>query len=98
MTLPMPRSGPSTGRPPTVAEAQSQQKTLRAQVFTSDDHPPIVTAAGFDLAYDTRSERAAAAVVVLEVATLTRVDVATAVGHALVPYTPGLLAFREAPC
>ena len=33
----------------------------------------------------------------LEVATLARVDAAIAVGRAVFPYTPGLLAFREAP-
>jgi deoxyribonuclease V len=97
MTLPTPRSGRSTGRPPTAAEAEAQQESLRAQVVTIDDHPPIVTVAGLDLAYDTESDRAAAAVVVLEVATLARVDAATAVGRSVFPYTPGLLAFREVP-
>jgi deoxyribonuclease V len=87
----------STGGPRTVAEAEARQESLRAQVVTTDDHPPIVTAAGLDLAYDTGSDRAAAAVVVLEVATLALIDTATAVGRADFPYTPGLLAFREVP-
>jgi hypothetical protein len=78
MTLPTPRPELSTGRPPIVAEAKAQQETLRAQVVTVDDHPPIVTAAGLDLAHDTGSDRAAAAVVVLEVATLARIDAAIA--------------------
>jgi deoxyribonuclease V len=87
----------STGGPCTVAEAEARQESLRAQVVTADDHPPIVTAAGLDLAYETGSDRAAAAVVVLEVATLALIDTATAVGRADFPYTPGLLAFREVP-
>jgi deoxyribonuclease V len=87
----------SAGRPCTVAEAEARQEVLRAQVVTVDDHPPLVTAAGLDMAYDTGSDRAAAAVVVLEVATLARIDAAVALGRADFPYAPGLLAFREAP-
>ena len=82
---------------PTLAEARAQQEALRARVVTVDDHPPIVTAAGLDLAYDTASDRAAAAVVVLDVATLARVDAAAVTGRATFPYSPGLLAFREVP-
>jgi deoxyribonuclease V len=96
MTLPTPRSRLSSSWPSTVAEALAQQETLRAQVV-ADDHPPTVTAAGLNLAYDTGSDRAAAAIVVLEVAPLARVDTAIAVGRAGFPYTPGLLAFREVP-
>jgi deoxyribonuclease V len=86
-----------SGRPSTVAEAEAQQEALRAQVVTVDDHPPIVTAAGLDVAYESGSDRAAAAVVVLEVATLAPIDAAIAVQRAVVPYAPGLLAFREVP-
>ena len=59
MTLPTPRPRRSSGWPGTVPEAQAQQETLREQVLVADDHPPIVTAAGLDLAYDTGSDRAA---------------------------------------
>ena len=51
-----------------------------------DDHPPILTAAGLDLAHDTGSGRAAA-VVVLKVATLARSDTAIAVGRTVFPYS-----------
>jgi deoxyribonuclease V len=93
----MPVHRQESGRPSPVAEAEAQQEALRAQVVTVDDHPPIVTAAGLDVAYETGSDRAAAAVVVLEVATLARIDAAIAVRRAVVPYAPGMLAFREAP-
>jgi deoxyribonuclease V len=53
--------------------------------------------AGLDVAYAVDSDRIAAAVVVLDSATLQPVDSAVAVGEATFPYVPGLLAFRELP-
>ena len=98
MTLPTPRPRRSSGWPGTVPEAQAQQETLREQVLVADDHPPIVTAAGLDLAYDTGSDRAAAALVVLKVATLARSDGQIAVGRSGLPVHPrSVLAFREVP-
>lgn len=82
---------------PIFAEARAQQEALRPRVVTVDDHPPVVTAAGLDVAYDPASDRAAAAIVVLDVATLARVDAAVVTGRATFPYAPGLLAFREVP-
>jgi deoxyinosine 3'endonuclease (endonuclease V) len=40
-------------QPAVVVEAQARQELLRARVATVDDHPPLLTAAGLDLAYDT---------------------------------------------
>ena len=82
---------------PIFAEARAQQEALRSRVVTVDDHLAVVTAAGLDVAYDPASDRAAAAIVVLDVATLARVDAAVVTGRATFPYAPGLLAFREVP-
>lgn len=55
------------------------------------------TAAGLDVAYDERSGRLAAAIVVLDVDTLQPVDSVVDVGEAAFPYVSGLFAFRELP-
>jgi deoxyribonuclease V len=56
---------------------------------------PLV--AGADVSYDQRSDRLFAAVVVLQLPGLERVEQATAADRARFPYVPGLLSFREAP-
>jgi deoxyribonuclease V len=90
-------SAPVTPWPTTVAEAEAVQESLRSRVVTVDDHPSFTTVAGLDLAYDTASDRAVAAVVVLDARTLERLETATAAGRATFPYAPGVLAFREIP-
>ncbi|QUQ70816.1 endonuclease V [Kutzneria sp. CA-103260] len=66
-----------------------------------DPHPPAGfrprTAAGLDVAYDERSDRLFAAVVVLDLASLETVDQAVVPGVTDFPYVPGLFAFRELP-
>jgi deoxyribonuclease V len=66
-----------------------------------DPHPPAGfaprTAAGLDVAYDEKSDRLAAAVVVLDVASLEPVDRIVMRGVTDFPYVPGLFAFRELP-
>lgn len=52
---------------------------------------------GVDVAYDDERDVVAAAVVVLDAASLAVVEEATAVGTVAFPYVPGLLAFRELP-
>jgi deoxyribonuclease V len=52
---------------------------------------------GGDGSGDEARERVAAAVVVLDAATLRPVATSTAVGEAAFPYIPGLFAFRELP-
>jgi len=84
--------------PRTVSEAVAEQERLRAVVETSVAGPAVVhTVAGLDAAYATDSNVAAAAVVVVDVASFGVVDWATAVVEVDFPYVPGLLAFRELP-
>ncbi|QXE33614.1 endonuclease V [Streptomyces sp. GMY02] len=85
--------------PADEAEARAIQDELRGLVVLDETGPPagsgLVT--GVDVAYDDVRDVVAAAAVVLDAATLTVVDEATAVGRVAFPYVPGLLAFREIP-
>ncbi|WP_046503853.1 endonuclease V [Streptomyces odonnellii] len=85
--------------PADEAEARAIQDELRGRVVLDETGPPagsgLVT--GVDVAYDDVRDVVAAAAVVLDAATLTVVDEATAVGRVAFPYVPGLLAFREIP-
>ena len=88
--------------PATEAEALALQSELRPLIRPGDpDRRPPRTLAGLDVAYEggsgSATDRVAAAVVVLDAATLEVVDTATAVGTAGFPYVPGLFAFRELP-
>ncbi len=86
--------------PADQAEAEAIQDRLRPRVRVEpDDAPPPRPrlVAGLDVAYAKDDERLAAAVVVLDAATLEVVESATAVGRAAFPYVPGLFAFRELP-
>jgi deoxyribonuclease V len=82
-------------------EALAVQDALRGEVVLRDEAPapgaPGSLVAGVDVAYDDERDVVAAAAVVLDAATLTVVDRATARGHVPFPYVPGLLAFREIP-
>ncbi|MFI9586284.1 endonuclease V [Streptomyces sp. NPDC052236] len=79
--------------------ALAVQDELRSRVILDEPGPPpgagLVT--GVDVAYDDERDLVAAAAVVLDAATLTVVEEATAVGRVAFPYVPGLLAFRELP-
>ncbi|NUK22997.1 endonuclease V [Streptomyces lunaelactis] len=79
--------------------ALAVQDELRTRVVLDEPGPPPVTGlvAGVDVAYDDERDVVAAAAVVLDAATLTVVEEATAVGRVAFPYIPGLLAFREIP-
>jgi deoxyribonuclease V len=83
--------------PADEAEALRQQLALRERVEPAGPLPTVRTAAGLDVSYDEETGRAVAAVVVLDLATLTVVEAATATGEVSFPYVPGLLAFRELP-
>ncbi len=82
-------------------EAVAVQDSLRDQVLVRNEAPapglPGTRVAGVDVAYDDERDLVAAAAVVLDAATLTVTDRATARGHVTFPYVPGLLAFREIP-
>ncbi|MFF3323808.1 endonuclease V [Streptomyces sp. NPDC002889] len=79
--------------------ARAVQDELRTRVVLGEPGPPPGTGlvTGVDVAYDDERDLVAAAAVVLDAATLTVVDEATAIGRVSFPYVPGLLAFREIP-
>ncbi len=79
-------------------DARRLQSELAALVVAEDRLPaPVARVAGVDVAYDTASDRMFAAVVVLDAATLTVLETATAEAQASFPYVPGLFSFRELP-
>ncbi|WP_409234417.1 deoxyribonuclease V [Streptomyces sp. PA5.6] len=79
--------------------ARAVQDALRTRVVLDEAGPPpgVGRVTGVDVAYDDERDIVAAAVVVLDAATLDVVEEATAVGKVAFPYVPGLLAFREIP-
>ncbi|MFC6014635.1 endonuclease V [Plantactinospora solaniradicis] len=84
--------------PRTVAEAEAVQDRLRPLVDLVGPGPTAPrTVAGLDVAYAEDGERLAAAVTVLDAATLAVLDTAVTTGRAAFDYVPGLFAFRELP-
>ena len=88
--------------PSSPREAEAIQDRLRPMLDLDAPGPARPrTVAGLDVAYAGDGEdtgtRLAAAVVVLDAATLDVVEESVAVGTAAFPYVPGLFAFRELP-
>ncbi|MFU8849674.1 deoxyribonuclease V [Micromonospora sp. SL1-18] len=84
--------------PADVAEALRVQEELRSRVDLVGPGPTApTTVAGLDVAYAESGDRLAAAVTVLDVATLAVVDEAVSAGRPAFGYVPGLFAFREMP-
>ncbi|HEV7934774.1 MAG TPA: deoxyribonuclease V [Actinomadura sp.] len=84
--------------PETPEEAEAIQDRLRPLLDLDDPGPQrISTAAGLDVAYAPDGDRLAAAIVVLDVATLEVVEQSTVIGTTAFGYVPGLFAFRELP-
>ncbi|MEZ0069017.1 deoxyribonuclease V [Streptacidiphilus sp. MAP12-20] len=87
--------------PTTEAEALAVQEQLRPLVRAVPLPRTPRLIAGLDVAYagahGSADDAVAAAVVVLDAATLEPVEQATSVGTAGFPYVPGLFAFRELP-
>lgn len=82
--------------PDTVEHAERIQCALATSVVTTTPPDLVVrTAAGLDVAYD--GDRLAAAVVVLDVASLRVVESVVVPGETRFPYVSGLFAFRELP-
>ena len=82
----------------TVSQAREIQSELRDQVSfeTPDGFAPRL-AAGADVAFDRAQKMAFAAVVIIELESMTTVDVATAATPVSFPDVPGYLSFRELP-
>lgn len=85
--------------PTDESAARAVQDALRERVVRDHPGPRPGTGhvTGVDVAYDDERDVVAAAVVVLDGASLDVVEEATAVGRVAFPYVPGLLAFREVP-
>jgi deoxyribonuclease V len=84
--------------PETPEEAEAIQDRLRPLLDLGRPGPQTVrTAAGLDVAYAEDGDRLAAAVVVLDTATLEVIEESTVTGRAAFDYVPGLFAFRELP-
>jgi deoxyribonuclease V len=79
-------------------EAIRIQQALRAQVSARDaDRAEFRTIAGMDVSYDKHSPWLFAAIVVLRLPGLRRVETVGVRAAARFPYVPGLLSFRESP-
>jgi deoxyribonuclease V len=79
-------------------EAIRIQQELRTQVAARDaDRTEFRLIAGMDVSYDKHSPWLFAAVVVLRLPELQRVETVGVRAEAKFPYVPGLLSFRESP-
>jgi len=81
----------------TEAEAVAVQRRLAPLVDTASPLGPVATLAGCDIAYDTTSNAAWAAVVVMTFPDLVEVERVVVREEVTFPYIPGLLSFRECP-
>ncbi len=81
----------------TPQEAVRIQEELRSKVILHGRVPHPTLVAGADAAFDLRTQRIVAAVVVLALPELELVEQVVHQDHLTFPYIPGLLSFREAP-
>ena len=83
--------------PMDAAGAIALQKHLRTQISTTDQLGEITTVAGVDAGFEQQGTVTRAAVVVLQLPTLTLLEQAVARRPTTFPYVPSLLSFRELP-
>lgn len=81
----------------TPAQARAIQEQLRERLVRRDDFAPIETVAGLDIGFEDGGKTTRAAVVVLRLPGLERLQRALARCPTSFPYIPGLLSFREIP-
>ncbi len=86
-----------SGEPLSRRAALALQLELRDRVRTADRVGEVRLVAGVDVAYPRGGRTARGAAVLLDSATLTLQESATAEEPVRFPYVPGLLTFREAP-
>lgn len=85
-------------QPISVGEAERIQEELSKYVELTSGLATVPTlVAGVDVSYDKSSERVAAAVALMDLATLELQESAVVYGEVRFPYVPGLLGFREVP-
>ncbi len=80
-----------------LEEARAIQESLRRQVLTIDDLPPVKLIAGIDVGFRDNYAITKAAVVVLSFPDLQMEESVTAEIPTCFPYVPGFLSFREIP-
>ncbi|MEZ6183400.1 MAG: deoxyribonuclease V [Planctomycetota bacterium] len=80
----------------TPAEARGRQLMLRDRVIVQDQHGPLRTVAGVDVAFGPDDE-ALAAISVASYPDLELLEERTALSQTPFPYVPGLFSFRELP-
>ena len=80
-----------------IQQAHRIQEQLRQQVICEDRFGTIRYVAGTDVAFDKSTNLAFAAVVILELSTLSLVEQVSASLPIVFPYVPGYLSFREVP-
>jgi len=81
----------------TPKEAIAIQKTLSAEIITTDKLEPVHYLAGVDVGYEASNTITRAAIAILSFPELKLVDHAIARLPTQFPYVPGLLSFREVP-
>jgi len=81
----------------TPKEAVTLQRELAGQVERENRLGVVSRVAGVDVSYHARTDRLAAAAVVLDAASLQVMDVQIVLGRPAFPYVPGLFSFRELP-
>ena len=81
----------------TYRSAVALQERLRPLVRIEPLSAPVRTVAGVDVAYERRSDRFYAGIVVLRLGDLEVVEEVVVARRAAFPYIPGLLSFREGP-
>ncbi|MDQ2070044.1 deoxyribonuclease V [Natronospira bacteriovora] len=81
----------------TVSEAIALQRDMATRLILEDRLDAPRTVAGLDVAFPDRGATTRAAVVVMSLPGLERLDEAVAEQPTRFPYVPGLLSFREVP-
>lgn len=78
-------------------EAVQIQQRLQKELILEKPTGRFRLVAGTDVAYDKKSDKLYAGVIIFNLTDMQRVEQATAIGKARFPYIPGLLSFREVP-
>lgn len=81
----------------TVQEAVAIQHELKSRIIMEDRFERVDTVAGVDVGFRDNGRITHAAIAVLQLPSLSLVEVATAHCKTSFPYVPGLLSFRELP-
>ena len=87
-----------SGEPPSPREAFRIQKELSLRVVRTPDPKPVSTIAGADIAICVKKKKLVCGIILFSYPELEEIERVWTVSDEMVPYVPGLLGFREAPC